>query len=191
MLPASRMQKNGVKNATVTQWRTGKHICPVQVWADIVTRLDSYPVLSDDTPVNTVWLENHKTTIMSQMMTRSLRSGTLSSEEERPGFSHKEVVIHSLRSGFAMELLPARVYQETTMIIGQCYSNAFLRYILIHVSDLSKGISDLMVSTRVFYTIPKAEVIYYTPGQPGVQYHRLNPQQGITNNTTSSLLLPH
>ena len=43
VFPTLWTQKNGVKNATVTQWRTGKHLCPVQVWADIVTRLDSYP----------------------------------------------------------------------------------------------------------------------------------------------------
>ena len=41
MSPTFRMQKNGVKNATVTQWRTGKHLFPVQFWVDIATRLDS------------------------------------------------------------------------------------------------------------------------------------------------------
>ena len=36
-----RTQKNGAKNAIVTQWRTGKHLFPVQFWVDIATRLDS------------------------------------------------------------------------------------------------------------------------------------------------------
>ena len=62
---AFRTHKIGVKNATVNQWRTVKRLCPVQFWADIVTKLDSYPGLSDNTPVNTVWVENHKKTITS------------------------------------------------------------------------------------------------------------------------------
>ena len=74
----------------------------MQVWLDIITRLDLYPGSSDDTPVNTVWEEKHKTTITYQLTTRSLRSGTLSFEEERLGFSHKEVGTHSLRSGCSM-----------------------------------------------------------------------------------------
>ena len=76
--PTFRTQKNGVKNATVTQWRTGKHIFMVWFWADIITRLKSYPVSSCEIPVNTVWVENLKTTITSQMATKYLRSGTLS-----------------------------------------------------------------------------------------------------------------
>ena len=125
------------------------------------------------------------------MTNRSLRSGTLSFGEERIGFSHKEVGTQSLRSGFSMELFLARVYPETIMIIGRWSRNAFLQYIRIQVTNLSKVISNLMVSTRSFYTIPESEVIYYTPGQPRVQSHRLNPQRVITNNTTSSLLIPH
>ena len=52
--PTFRKQKNEVNNATVTQWCTGKHIYPVQLWADIVTRMDLYPGSSDETLVNTV-----------------------------------------------------------------------------------------------------------------------------------------
>ena len=35
-----RTQKNGAKNAIVTQWRTLEHLYPVQVFADIVTILN-------------------------------------------------------------------------------------------------------------------------------------------------------
>ena len=78
---AFRMQKNGVKNATTNQWHTGKHLFLVQVWPDIVTRLDSYPGLSDNTPLKKVWVKNYKTNIMSQITTISLRSVTLSFKE--------------------------------------------------------------------------------------------------------------
>ena len=105
-----RTQKNGFKNSTETRWRIGKHLFPVQVWADIVTRLETYPGSSDNTSMNTAWVENHKTNITSQMTHISLRSGTLYFREERLGFSHKEVVTHSLQSGFAVEPLLAIVY---------------------------------------------------------------------------------
>ena len=141
--------------------------------------------------MDTLWVENHNRTIMYQITTKPLRSGTVSFREERLGFSHKEVDNHSLWYGFSIELLLARVYPETIMIIGWWSRNAFLRYNRIQVRYLSKGISNLVVSTRSFYTIPKAEVIYYNSGQPGVQPHRLNTQLGITNTTNYSLSLQH
>ena len=110
------------------------------------------------------------------MTTNSLRAGTLSFGEERLGFSHKEVGNHSIQSGFAMELYLAKVYPETIMIMGRWASSAFLRYIRIHVSDLSKVISTLMTNNHAFYTIPEIEVVYNTPGQPYTdqQRRRLN-----------------
>ena len=134
--------------------------------------------------------KTRKTNITSQMITKSPRSGTLFFGGECLGFSHKEVGTHSLRSGFSMELFLSREYPEKIMIIGQWLINALLLYIQIQVINISKCIRDLMVSTRTFYTIPEAEFIYYTPGQPGVQPHRINPQQGITYTNTSSLSLP-
>ena len=86
--PTFHTQKNGVKNATVTQWRTTTTFCPMRIWAEIIIRLDSYSGTTRDKPVNTVWVERHKTTITSQMTTNSLRAGTLSFDEERLGLSH-------------------------------------------------------------------------------------------------------
>ena len=53
-------QKNGVKNATVTQWRTTTTLCPVGIWAEIIIQLGSYPGTMCDTPVNMVWVEHKK-----------------------------------------------------------------------------------------------------------------------------------
>ena len=53
-----------------------------------------------------------------------------------------------------MKLYLAEVYPETIMIMGRWASRAFLRYIPIQVSDLSKGISALMKNDHAFYTIP-------------------------------------
>ena len=107
------------------------------------------------------------------MTINSLRAGKLSFGEERLGFSHKEVGTHSIRSGFAMELYLPKVYPETIMIMGRWESSAFLWYIRIKVRDISKGTSTLMTNNHAFYTIPKTEVVYHTPGQPNTDPQRL------------------
>ena len=89
------------------------------------------------------------------MTTNLLRARTLSFGEERPGFSHKEVGTHYIRSEFTMELYLDKVYPEIIIIVGHWASSAFLRYIRIRVSDLNKGISDLMTNNHTFYTISK------------------------------------
>ena len=75
-----------------------------------------------------------------------------------------------------MELYLAKLYPETIMIMEHLASSAFLRYIRIQVSDLSKGISTLMENNHAFYTIPDLEFVYHTPGQPDIdpQRPRLN-----------------
>ena len=98
------------------------------------------------------------------MTTKSLRAVTLSFGEERMGFSQKEVGTQSIRLGFVMELYLEKVYPETIMIMGRWASSAFLRYIRIQVSELSKVTSALMTTNHTFYTIPEIEVVYHTPG---------------------------
>ena len=72
-----------------------------------------------------------------------------------------------------MELYLAKVYPETIMIMGRWASSAFLQYIRIRVSDISKGISTLMTNNHAFYTKPEMEVLYHTPGQPDTDPQRL------------------
>ena len=45
------------------------------------------------------------------------------------------------------------------MIMGQWESSAFLQYIRIQVTDLSKGISNLMKTNHALYKIPEIEVV--------------------------------
>ena len=72
-----------------------------------------------------------------------------------------------------MELYLAKVYPDTIIIVGRWASSAFLRYIRIQVSDISKNISTLMKNNHAFYTIPEIEVVYHTPGQPDTEPQRL------------------
>ena len=94
--------------------------------------------------LNTVWVENIKTAITSQMATKSLRSGTLYFDKEELGFSPTDVVTNYLRSELAMELSLDKIEEETIIIIGRWDRNAFLWYIRILVSDLKEDISTLM-----------------------------------------------
>ena len=119
------------------------------------------------------------------MTTYSLREGTLSFDEESLVFSHKEVGSHSIPSGFSIELYMAKVYPETIMIMRRWASSAFLRHILIQVSDLSKGISTLMKNNHAFYTIPEIEVVYHTPGQINT-----DPQKMSLNKEDETTQLP-
>ena len=111
------------------------------------------------------------------MTTTSLRPGIIYFGEERLGFSHKEVGTQSIRSGFSMELYLAKVYPETIMIVVQWEIRAFLRYIRIQFSDLSKGISTLMTNNHDLYTIPEIEFVYHTP-----VHDNTYPQSMITHN---------
>ena len=87
------------------------------------------------------------------MTIKSLRSGKNYFGEERLGFSHKEVGTPSIWSEFSMEIYLAKVYPETIMIMGRWARSTILRYIRIQVSDLSKGIINLMTTNQAFYTI--------------------------------------
>ena len=72
-----------------------------------------------------------------------------------------------------MELYLEKVYPETIMIMGRWASSAFLRYIRIQVSDLSKGISTIITNKQDFYTIPEIEVVDHTPGHDNTDPQRL------------------
>ena len=73
-----------------------------------------------------------------------------------------------------MELFLEIFYPETIIIVGLWDSNAFLRYVLIQVSNLRKGIITLMTNKPVFYTEPEAEIFYHTPGKDDTEPFRLN-----------------
>ena len=94
----------------MTQWWTGKNLCPVQIWNDIVTRLESYPGTSYESPINKVCVENCKTTITSKITIKILRSVMLSFGEDDLGFSHKEGYTHSVGSEFCLEIFLEIVY---------------------------------------------------------------------------------
>jgi hypothetical protein len=54
-------QKGDTKNDIITQHSSGDcHLCPIKVWASIIKRLLSHPLSSDETPINTFYLDEIK-----------------------------------------------------------------------------------------------------------------------------------
>ena len=157
----------------MTKWKTNTNLCTVQIWAEIIIRLESYPVTSYESPMNTVWVEHHKTTITSKIATKYLSSITLYFGEESLEFSNKDVWTHSLCSGFTMEIFIENLYSKIIMIMRRWASNAFLWYIRIQVRNLSKGISTLMTIKHAFYTIIEAEIVNHIPRQDDTEPHRM------------------
>ena len=113
--------------------------------------------------------------IKYQMTTGRLRSGEISFGEDQIGFSHKDMVPHSLQSGFSVKLFLAWVYPETITTMGRWSINDFLCCTRIQVSDQNKFISALLISTHNLYIITEAELIHYNLDHSWTHICRLHP----------------
>ncbi len=79
-------QKNERKEDTVTQWRTSDtSLCPVKLWASVVTRILSYEGTNKDSPVSLA-MSNHKViSIKSEMVANLLKDGVVAYGEVKLG----------------------------------------------------------------------------------------------------------
>ena len=131
-------------------------MCPVRSWAKLVQRVLAYSGSSGSTPVNT-YFDHDKgvmTLLSSTSMLTSIRNIVNYMGVDNLGFSGNEVGTHSNRSGSAMAMYLAGVPVFTIMLIGRWSSDAFLLYIRSQVQSFSSGVSQRMVTTPEFYTIP-------------------------------------
>ena len=145
-------QKNKQKNITVSQPRSGKEICPVIIWAQLVQRILFYKDSSENTYVNAIQIGKSKGYIKATEMYQHI----VHTVDNTPGlgFTGKDVGTHSVRSSLAMALYLAKRPISTIMLIGRWCSDAFLLYIRRQVQEFSTGISADMVSQERFFTIP-------------------------------------
>ena len=145
-------QKNKQKNITVSQPRSGKEICPVIIWAQLVQRILAYKDSSENMYVNAIQIGKSKgyikATEMYQHIVHTVNNTT------GLGFTRKDVGTHSVRSSLAMALYLAKHPISTIILIGLWCSDAFLLYIRRQVQEFSTGISADMVSQERFFTIP-------------------------------------
>ena len=122
-----KFQKNRQRDITVTQPRSGKQLCPVLIWGEIVQRILSYKGYTDKSPVNAVLIGEKRHYISSTEMFRHLRHTV--DNMGGLGFSGKDVGTHSIRSSLAMALYLAKRPVSTIMLLGRWCSDAFLLYI--------------------------------------------------------------
>jgi hypothetical protein len=74
--------------------------------------------------------------------------------EETLGYKRNNIETHSIRSGSAMAMYLAGIPVFTIMLIRHWSSDAFLHYICHQVQQFSFGVSNRMISSPDFFTIP-------------------------------------
>ena len=151
-------QKNNERNQSVTMHRTADPIlCPVKAWAALAQRILSYPGTGPSTPVNTVCMINGRyTQLQSQCVLLAIRTAITEIGPTTLGYGPMDVGTHSNRSASAMAMYLNGVPVFTIMLLGRWSSDAFLRYIRPQVEQFSSGVSQRMVNTHHFFTIPSS-----------------------------------
>ncbi len=90
-------QKNERKLDTVTQWKTADPVlCPVKIWASIITRIFSYDGTNQNSPVSLVLHRKKLISITSDMIINLLRDSVVGIGETKLGIEWWEVRTHSI-----------------------------------------------------------------------------------------------
>ena len=91
------MTENDRKSDTVTQWKTPDPVlCPVKIWASIVTRILSYKGTNQNSPVSLVLHRKKLISITSDMIINLLRDGVVGIRKTKLGIERWEVGTHSI-----------------------------------------------------------------------------------------------
>ncbi len=151
-------QKRDTKNDVITQHRSGdKTLCPVRIWASIISRISSYPGSSlSDTVNKFITSDNAVIFFTGTELLKKLRLAATAVGPDILGFTAKEIGLHLARSRAAMAMYLAHIPVFTIMLLGRWSSNAFLRYIRKQVKEFSNGVSSKMITKESFFTIPSA-----------------------------------
>ena len=175
-------QKNGEKEATITQHRTSRdRICPVRAWAQTAHRILSYDGTNADTPVNTFKSNGKLVQFTSKQVRQNIKSTVKTIGATRLGIDIKRVGTHSLRTSAAMLLYLANVRTSTIMLLGRWKSDAFLLYLRRQVKEFTEGVTHQMTSQPdVFFNIP-SEPIEDLP-----QRHHAQRDDPMTSNVDST-----
>ncbi len=150
-----KMQKNDMKHKTVIHERTeDANLCPVLQWERLVHRIWTYPCVTEDKPVCTIWRHGRLKQITSRHTITALCAACASIGSAKLGFEPSEIGTYLLRSGAAMEMYLAGIPVYTIMLIGRWSSDAFLRYIQKQVKQFLKHLSKQMIQFRSLRMIP-------------------------------------
>ena len=99
---------------------------PVNLWAEVVRRLRSYPGFKEDWSVYTFFDGENLSNLSSSEFIQDIRATVDAIGPAVLGFTSKEVGTHSSRSGGAMMMYLAKTPVYTIMMTGRWSSNAFL-----------------------------------------------------------------
>ena len=90
-------QKNDRKSDTVTQWRTKDPIlCPVKIWASMITRILSYKGTNKNSPVSLILHRKKLISVTLEMITNLIRDGVVAIGETKLGIERWEIGTHSI-----------------------------------------------------------------------------------------------
>ncbi len=128
-------------------------MCPVKLWASIVTRILSFKGSNKDSPVSLAQHRNSTISITSEMVANLLKDGVIAIGETKLEIYCSEVGTHSIRSGAAMAMYLAGVLIFSIMLIGRWLSLAFLKYTRKQVQEFNFGISSKMIEVQSFKQI--------------------------------------
>ena len=117
-------------------------------------RVLSYPGTDENTPFNTIFVDDKLSTISSTTVRNKLRSAADGVGEDKLGFKSDDIGTHSVRSGAAMAMYLAGVPTFSIMMIGRWSSDAFLKYIRKQVEQFSHNISSRMLQNESYFTTP-------------------------------------
>jgi hypothetical protein len=112
-------QKNDRKSDMVTQWRTKDPIlCPMKIWASIVTRILLYKGTNKNSPVSLVLHRKKLISVTLEMITSLIRDGVVAIGETKLRIECWEIGTHSIQSGAAMAMYLAGIPMFSIMLIG-------------------------------------------------------------------------
>jgi hypothetical protein len=133
-----KMQKNGRKLNTITQWKTNDPIlCPVIQWTALVTRISAYNGASNAMPVSAIWNRGRIEQVTSKMVENALRDGVKAYGEAALCIDAHEVGTHSIRSESAKATYLGGVPIFAIMMIRQWASNSFMKYIRTQIEEFT------------------------------------------------------
>lgn len=149
------LQKNQEKEDTVTMHRSSDPtFCPVCTCASIVIRLRTTSGTSDHTTVNAYHDSGRLNFVTAKQVSDAIKANILQMGQDRLGFTTDNIGIHSIRASTAMALNLGRIPIYVIVLVSRWSSDAFFNYIRKKVQDFTRGVSDAMLSTPKYVTIP-------------------------------------
>jgi hypothetical protein len=159
-------QKNGEKDITITQYKSGNKLDPVTSWAKIVHRVLSYKKTNLQSQVNTFYHTEHQRLVyITSAQTQAFLKWTVAKLGAKSlGIQISRVGTHSVRTSCAMLLYMAKVRTAAIMLLGRWKSDAFLLYLRRQVKEFTQGLSEAMASQlSMFHTEATATEPILTP----------------------------